>query len=100
MDLKYAPSLVLPLIEGLPHGSMTRALHSGGMDLLGWDETRFILANLYNALNLNTRASGNWGKKGPPKLPDWPIPKVRSKTKPKAAKPVSVADIYRQFTGG
>lgn len=53
-------------------------------------------ADIYDALNLNTRATGNWEKGKAPNFPAWPRPNSTA-TKPEEKKPVSVADIYRQF---
>lgn len=56
-----------------------------------------MLADLYDALNQQTRATGNWGKKAP-KIPPYPRP--TKKTKPKdRPKPKSVADLYAGFQG-
>lgn len=71
------PVLVLAAVQALPDDSLTAALAAGGREHYGWGVNRHLLANLYDALNLNTRASGNWGKKGAPKLPDYPRPKSR-----------------------
>ncbi|MFC3504450.1 hypothetical protein ACFOOK_26260 [Micromonospora krabiensis] len=64
-------------MQGLPDDSLTAALSAGGREHYGWGATRHLLANLYDAVNLNTRASGNWGKKAPPRLPDYPRPKPK-----------------------
>lgn len=62
-------------MQALPDDSLTAALSAGGREHYGWGADRHMMANLYDALNLNTRASGNWGKKSPPRLPDYPRPK-------------------------
>lgn len=80
----------------LPDTSLTVALASGGREHFGWGVDRHMQADLYDALNQNTRASGNWGKKGPPKIPSWPRPKPDQK-KPEEKKPVSVAELYARF---
>lgn len=85
-----APLLVLSLVRGLPDTSMTHALASGGLEHLGWGVERWLAAETFNAIQENTRATGNW-KKEPPKFPRWPTPRDK-KTKPK-----SVADIYSKF---
>lgn len=57
---------------------------------------RHIMADLYDAINQNTRASGNWGKGGPPKIPSWPRPKPDQT--PEEKKPVTVDQIFQHFT--
>lgn len=61
---------------------------------MGWGTTRHMLADIFDAINLNTKATGQWKKK-PPEFPEWPRP-TREATKPKKA--VTVADIYARFT--
>lgn len=59
-----------------------------------------MLADLYDALNLNTAATGNW-KKEPPKFDPYPRPKKRDKpaatggTRPKKA--VNLKALHRQL---
>lgn len=89
-----APSLVLPLIEGLPDDSMTAALASGGMHLLGWGEDRYLRVATYDALNLNTRATGNWKK--PPTFDPWRRPQAKNRTA-EGKKKVTVADLYHKL---
>ncbi|MEU5403712.1 hypothetical protein ABZ348_30975 [Streptomyces sp. NPDC005963] len=59
-------------------------------------------ADLYDALNQNTRATGQWGKGKAPKFKPWPRPKNKSKVAEAAEKDskrrVSVAEIYKKFT--
>lgn len=88
-----SPVLVLMLVRALPDDSLTAALMRGGHQYLGWGQTRHMIADLYDAVNLNTRATGNWGKNKAPKFD--PFPRPSSKPKPK----VTVRDIYRQFGG-
>jgi len=92
-----SPALVNVLARGLPDTSLTTALASGGREFYGWGADRYMLADLYDALNQNTRAAGNWGKSGAPKIPAYPRP-VAKKT-PAERKPVSVADLYSAFQG-
>lgn len=56
-----------------------------------------MTADLYDAINQNTRASGNWGKKGAPKIAPWPRPTHKKKSDPASDKPTTVADIWRKF---
>ena len=92
-----SPRLVLALLQRLPDTSLTTALASGGREHFGWGHDRHLLADVYDALNQNTRATGNWGKKGPPKIEPYPRPKAKPKAKHAKAKPVSVKDIFNRF---
>ncbi|MEU0344242.1 hypothetical protein ABZ092_36210 [Streptomyces bobili] len=98
-----SPYFVMALVRRLPDTSLTVALASGGREHFGWGVDRHLNADIYDALNQNTRATGNWGKGKAPKIPGWPRPKPLKKptkaTGPKTAgKRVSVAEIYRRFT--
>lgn len=88
------PSLVLELIEGLPDDSMFHALRLGGPQFLGWGVDRHIRASTYDAINVNTTATGNW-KKSPPKPEPFPRPKTKQASKKKA----TVADLYERLKG-
>lgn len=93
-----SPALVLAYVQRLPDTSLTVALASGGRDRFGWGQDRYLTADLFDAININTRATGNWGKGKAPKFPEYPRPK----SKPTVAgatkrKPASVADIYKQL---
>lgn len=98
-----SPMFVMALVRRLPDTSLTVALASGGREHFGWGVDRHISADLFDAINQNTRATGNWGKGKAPKLPVWPRPKALKKpTKTSGSKPagkrVSVAEIYKRFT--
>ncbi|MFF7800253.1 hypothetical protein [Streptomyces olivaceus] len=93
----------MALVRRLPDTSLTIALASGGREHFGWGVDRHLKADIFDALNQNTRATGNWGKGKAPKLPPWPRPKpLKKPTKAtgskKAGKPISVAEIYKRFT--
>lgn len=92
-----APRLVLALALGLPDTSLTTALASGGREFFGWGVDRHLRADLFDALNANTRATGNWKKGKAPDFPAWPRPK-RNAAEPEQTKPVSVADIFHRMT--
>lgn len=87
-----APCFVISLIQRLPDTSLTSAIASGGREYFGWGQDRHMLADLFDALNQNTRASGNWGKK-PPKVEPRPRPGKGLGQKKKT----SVADIFNRF---
>lgn len=65
----------------------------GGREFFGWGQDRHLLADLFDALNLNTQATGQWGKSGPPKFPEYPRPKVQQ---PKQK--VTVASLWAKFS--
>jgi hypothetical protein len=89
------------MVQRLPDTSMTAALASGGIENFGWGLDRHLAASTYDAINQNTRATGNWGKGGPPKLPEFPRPKAKARDTEKPAKrSVSVADLYKRFVKG
>jgi len=72
----------------LPDTSRTAALASGGYEHLGWGLDRHLLASIYDAVNANTVATGNYKKK--PKIDPFPRPKPKGKKKKR-----TVADIHR-----
>lgn len=83
----------MSLIQRLPDTSLTAALASGGREHFGWGADRHIAADLFDAINQNTRACGNWGKK-PPKIDPRPRPGKKG-GKPK----VTLTDVFKRFTG-
>lgn len=56
------------------------------------------MADLFDALNANTRASGQWAKGKAPKLPEYPRPKATT-PQPEQRPAVTVAQLYAQFQG-
>lgn len=68
---------------------MTKALMRGGREHFGWGREHYMLADLYDAMNLNTQATGNWKNKAPD-IPKYPTPKLT----PKAKKRTTVKEIY------
>lgn len=95
-----SPIFVLLLVQRLPDDSMTAALRQGGPQFLGWDTSRHLLADLYDAINVNTRATGTWKNGKAPKIPQFPRPK-KSADEAATKKPrVSVKDIYARMQKG
>lgn len=88
-----APSFVLALIEGVPAGSMLSASQHKIPELMGWDRVNALLADLYDAMMFNTRATGNFAKK-PPTFPPYPRPQ-----KP-VEKKGGITDLYSRMTSG
>lgn len=88
--------LVSKLVQRLPDTSLTLALVAGGRDHFGWGADRHMTAAIYDALNANTRATGNWGKGKAPKIPPYPRP--TSKPAEAVKKKVTVRDLFSQFS--
>lgn len=82
-------------MQRLPDDSLTSALANGGRQHFGWGTDRHLMADLYDAINLNTKATGNWKKGAQPDLPPWPRPARDGGT---GKKPVTLADIYARFS--
>ncbi|MFB8350991.1 hypothetical protein [Streptomyces niveus] len=95
-----SPFFVMALVRRLPDTSLTVALASGGREHFGWGVDRHMRADIFDALNQNTRATGQWGKGKAPKFKPWPRPAATKQKKQAGKKPgrISVADIYKKFT--
>jgi hypothetical protein len=95
-EYRLSASFVVALIQRLPDESMTVAMRTGGRDKwhehFGWGADRHLMANVFDALQINTRATGNWKSK-PPDMPMTPRPKV---ARPKVT---SVAELHRLLFG-
>lgn len=89
-----SPRYVLEVVQGLPDTSLTSALARGGRQFHGWGVERYMMAELYDALNANTAATGQW-KKGPPKFKPFPRPQTEELGK---RRKVSVRDLHAGFT--
>lgn len=96
-----APLLVMALVRGLPDTSTTIGLVHGGYKHVGWGQDRHMLADLIDAIQQNTRATGNF--KSPPKIKPYPRPKGVPKPVNKPIDPskqkVSLAELHAKFTG-
>jgi hypothetical protein len=93
---------VLSLIERLPEGSKTASLMQSKEHWRAYMDIApnyYVLAGIFNAINGNTAATGNFKKR--PKFEAWPTPRetVRRLRK-KADRPRTVADLYRVMTHG
>lgn len=96
-----APSHVLLLIQRLPEDSLTIALASGGRKLFGWSANRALLSDIFDAINLNTRATGMWDKGKAPKFPPAARPSIApGSADPAKPRATTVADLYQRFTKG
>lgn len=83
-------------MQRLPDTSLTAALANGGRQMFGWGVERHLLAELFDAINVNTKATGNWRKK-PPEFPRWPRPKADKQQSEQGERRTSVADVYQRF---
>jgi len=79
---------------------MTSALVAGGPEHFGWGLDRWLLKHTYDALNQNTRATGNWKKGSTPDFPPFPGPGEAVKAVKDKGKRTSVRDIFNRFSTG
>lgn len=86
----WTPSLVLGLLAELPEEAATVAAVRGGGEWRGWTRNTALLADLFDAQNVNTQASGQW-KRRPPKFDPYPRPK-KQQTRRRGQ---SIADVRR-----
>jgi hypothetical protein len=82
------------MVQRLPDDCLTVALANGGRKHFGWGTDRHLAADLFDALNANTRATGQWKKGSVPDIKPWPRP-ARPGSEEK--KVTSVADLYSRF---
>lgn len=86
------------MVQRLPDTSLTVALQQGGRDHFEWGVDRHMAADMYDAINVGTRATGNWAKGKVPEFPPYPRPKAKKQKKNGSAdKRVSVADLYKRL---
>lgn len=75
-----SPKLLLVLITQLPAGSRFYAAHRGGPQFRGWDENRYILAAVVNAIRgLQWTYVASKSKRRPPAPEPMPIPDTEKK---------------------
>lgn len=53
---RLTPARTLRLLRNLPDDSHTKAMHSGGAEHIGWSRETAILADLFDAIQVNTHA--------------------------------------------
>lgn len=98
---EMAPAFVLSLIESLPEGSTTYAMMQGGEHwraYAGIEPSYYVLSGIYNAINANTAARGNFKKK--PKFEGWPTPAEIVRKLNKKAERKTVAGLYKSIMAG
>lgn len=83
-DQGLPPSLLLSLIDGLPLGSMYLSQRMSDGDnkpheFLARGPEWWAIADLYDAVMLNTRATGNWKRGKAPEFEPYPRPGSRKK---------------------
>ena len=93
-DRGPSPAFVIALIEGLPSESMTVAMQRAGssenfQDFFGWGRMEQIAADLFDAIQENTRVTGQF-KKTPPPFPPYP-------GRPQKKKKATVKDLFNRF---
>lgn len=100
-----SPSLVLAMVGALPSGCKTVAMMQGGEDWVyyfGLDSNSRVLAGIYDAVNLNTRATGFY--KTPPKFKPWPSPEELAELsrggEKKATSMLDWIDMVTKASGG
>lgn len=103
MDGTVHPVFALALFEGLPEGSMTAAQIEDVEHwriLVGVTRQDYQLAAIYDALNMNTRATGNFKK--PPTFDPYPTPDIRLKEirKKEERKKEGLNGLFKRMTGG
>ena len=75
------PWWVATLVEQLPIGSAYQASLSGGPDYQGWDLSRYLLADVFDAVQQNTFATAVVaGAKGLKPPQPWPRPGTKRKS--------------------
>lgn len=87
--------MVLALVQRLPPDSQLRAYIAGRESYFGWSPERMLLADIYDAINLNTRMTGHWAKK-PPEIPPAFRPEVDEPAADEA-KPAGVKALRQRF---
>lgn len=67
-------------------------------EYLDIDASYYVLAGIFNAVNDNTRGTGNWPKGKAPKFKPWPTPDILAKQT--GVKPRSLDDMFAALGGG
>lgn len=96
-----SPREAIHLIERLPEGSHYHASVLGDEDealFIGVDKHYRLLAALFDAVNMNTVATGQFKKR--PKIEPWPLPEAAKKKREKARKPRDIRSLHAMFSRG
>jgi len=92
---KLHPLLLISLIERLPASSAFAAQHQNKQDwhaYLDLSPEYYVMAGIYDAVNINTGATGNF--KRPPKFKPWPMPQEIIKK----SQPTTVATLFARMS--
>lgn len=85
---------MLSAIAALPDESLTVALMRGGREFYGWTQNTELLAAVYDGININTSATGNFKKR--PKVDPFPRPGKEDK-KSNQISGKTVKDLHSKF---
>lgn len=86
-------------VQRLPDTSLTAALMRGGREHFGWGVDRYMQADVFDAININTKVTGHWKKGKAPDFPAWPRPETAKANRKDEPKPkVTLAEIHRKLT--
>lgn len=87
------PSLILEYIRWLPPGSACEAIKNDAEDMLGWDISARILANVSDWAQATMIVSAQWKKKAP-ELQREVRPWVEAKKRKQKAEGISLARLH------
>lgn len=100
--LQGDPSLVFALYARLPQDSMTRAQERDPENwrfYMGADPHYYVLAAIYDAVNVNTRATGMYKKGKAPSFEPWVLPENRVKAERMRRERATVKGFFRMVGG-
>lgn len=95
-----APAFVISLIDGLPLGSMSLSMRideDDWYDYFGKDHDWYLNADIFDVINQNTRATGQWKKGKAPTFEPYPRPGSDKKKKAKKAKSQTLDGLFAQL---
>ena len=99
---RLTPRLVLALIQRLPDSSMTYSLMHSREDYRSFmDRTPewWVMADLFDATNQGTRATGQWRKGKAPTFEPYPRPNAKQSKKAAKKAKKTHADVIKMFGG-
>ena len=89
------PRMLLALVEGLPAGCVTHAVLSGCPELVGWSREASLLADVWDAVQVNTFASVGSRKR----VPRYPRPQPPRRADEVTVLPRGVAGVPGSLDG-
>jgi len=90
------PSIILPLIEYMPVGSVTHSLLNNTPDAIGYGVLERILSDVDDWCQAGALSAGNWAKGKEPKFRGIDRPWVK-KAKPVASEGMAISDLHAIF---